>query len=372
VADLSLPAKCRALEFSAYRLRWRLERAARNLLGRTRTTYLDQRVAEYRMYWEAAARNLGATFHPLCRDIWEVRRGREHTRIANYLVQIDDPVTLRIAAEKPYCCELAGRFGIRTAPHRVFAPGDLQSARRFMNADSGPFVVKPANRSAGLGVTMHVQTGRDLQRAAALASLYSDKLMIERMVPAESCRLLYLDGHFLHAVRRRGVRVIGDGKSSVQELLARAGSAYLASEPLTLCTLAAQGMLPDSVPLAGTQAVARYLPADQPRTVELRTVYTECITELVCNELARSLVPLIQAIGSRFAGVDLLTNDPGLPLAESGGVLLEVNTTPALHHHYIGGEGPAIAERILRRLLEESCHEQRRDRFPAAERRALP
>ncbi|MGQ0522748.1 MAG: hypothetical protein ACT4P8_03680 [Betaproteobacteria bacterium] len=372
MADLSLPAKCRALGFSAYRLRWRLERAAHNLLGRTRTTYLDQRVAEYRMYWEAAAQNLGATFHPLCHDIWEVRRGSEHTRIANYLVQMDDPVTLRIAAEKPYCCELARRFGIPTAPHQVFAPSDLESARRFMNADTGPFVVKPANRSAGVGVTMHVHTGHELQRAAALASLYSDKFMIERMVPAESCRLLYLDGEFIHAVRRRGVHVVGDGRSSVRALLARAGRADLASDPLTLCTLSAQGMLPDSVPPDGVETVARYLPADQPRTVELRTVYTECITEMVCHELARSLVPLIEAIGSRFAGVDVLTNDPGMPLAESGGVFLEVNTTPAMHHHYIGGEGSAIAERILRRLLEESCHEQRRDRFPAAERRALP
>lgn len=368
----SLIARLRALAFSAYRLRWQLERAARNLLGLKRTVYLDQRVVEYRAYWERAARRLGAKFYPLCRDIWEVRKGSTRTRIANYLVQLDDPVTLRLAGDKPYCCNLATRLGIPTAPHRVFGPGDIEAAWRFMAAGAGPYVVKPANRSAGVGVTMHVRTRRELLRAAALASLYSDQLMIEKMVPGESCRLLYLDGEFVHAVRRRGVRVIGDGKSSISTLLTRRRLPRLASDPLTRFTLAAQDMQADSVLPEGREMVARYLPVDQPYTVELRTVYNECITEQVCAELASSLVPLIEAVGSRFAGVDVLTNDPGVPLDRSGGVLLEVNTTPALHHHYIGGEGPAIAQKLLHRLLEESRHEERRNRFPAAEHRALP
>jgi D-alanine-D-alanine ligase-like ATP-grasp enzyme len=369
---LTISAKCRALGFRAHRVRWQLQRAARNLLGFKRTVYLDQRVAEYRAYWENAARMLGATFHPLCSDIWEVRKGTRRTRIANYLVQMDDPVTLRLAGDKPCCCELAVRLGIPTAPHRVFRPQDIEPAWRFMEIGGGAFAVKPANRSAGVGVTLHVRTRRDLQRAAALASLYSDRIMIERMVPAESCRLLYLDGEFVHAVRRTGMRVVGDGASTVRALLARREHPDLASDPLTVCTLAAQNLRPETVIPAGMEVVARYLPIDQPHTVELRTVYNECITEQVCTELADSLVPLVEAVGSRFAGVDILTNDPGVPLVRSGGVLLEVNTTPAMHHHYIGGEGPAVAERILRRLLEESRHEQRRDRFPAAERRALP
>jgi D-alanine-D-alanine ligase-like ATP-grasp enzyme len=49
--------------------------------------------------------------------------------------------------------------------------------------------------------------------------------------------------------------------------------------------------------------------------------------------------------------VDVLTTDPGVPLARSGGVVLEVNTTPGYYYHYHrrGPEAP-VATMILERL----------------------
>lgn len=353
----------RRLLLGARRLRWRFAQVGRKVLRRKRTTYLDERVSEYRAYWKEAAKNLRATFEPLCAGVWEIRLGAQRTRIANYMVQLDDPVTLQLAGNKPYCCEAARRCGIPIAPHRAFRLREVDAAWSFMTARGGAFVVKPANRSAGLGVTMHVRNRRELENAAALASLYSDELMIEPMVPAESCRLLYLDGEFIHAVRRRGVRIVGDGHSRVRELLAGKGFLRPGSDKAILCTLEAQALSLESRLPAGKEVVARYLPAGERLTGELRTVYNECITTLVCPELARSLVPLIEAVGSRLAGVDLLTNDPSVPLSESGGIFLELNTTPAMHHHYVGRDGPSVAVRILGYLLEANRDEQRRHRL---------
>lgn len=356
----------RRLLFGARRLRWRLARAARKLLGRKRTTYVDARVNEYRAYWEEASKKLCAAFEPICAGVWEIRRGAQRTRIANYVVQIDDPVILRLAGNKPYCCEVARRLDIPIAPHRLFRLGEVDAAWSFMAARGGAFVVKPASgSSAALGVTMHVRTRRELESAAALASLYSDELMVEAMVPAESCRLLYLDGELIHAVRRRGVRLVGDGRSSVRELLSRNGFEPLYSDKGTLCTLEAQKLSLESRLAAGREVVARYLPAAEQVTEELRTAYNECITALVCPQLARSLARLVGEVGSRFAGVDVLTNDPRVPLAESGGVFLELNTTPGIHHHYIGPQVRPVAVCVLRYLLEENRHEQRRDRLLA-------
>ena len=357
--------RLRRLLLDARRICWRLAQVARKLLGRKRTTYLDERVNEYRAHWEEAAKSLRAAFEPLCADVWEIRRGAQRTRIANYRIQADDPVTLHLAGNKPYCCELARRLGIPIAPHRAFGLGQVDAAWSFMTARGGAFVVKPANRSAGLGVTMHVRKRRELESAAALASLYSDELMIEPMVPAESCRLLYLDGELIHAVRRRGVRIVGDGRSRVRELLARNGFMRPSADKAILCTLEAQALSLESRLPPGRQVVARYLPAGAQATRELRTVYNECITTLVCPELARSLVPLMEAVGSRFAGIDLLTNDPSVPLSASGGIFLELNTTPAMHHHYVSGDGPSVAVRILGYLLEANRDEQRRDRLLA-------
>ena len=67
---------------------------------------------------------------------------------------------------------------------------------------------------------------------------------------------------------------------------------------------------------------------------------------------------LLVALGSQFAGVDLLTNDPTRTLAESGGVFLEINTTPGLHHHCTpSADGVAcdVAVTVLRRLLDRDA-----------------
>lgn len=346
--------RLRRFLLSGRRLRWRVVRALRRLPWRRRTTYLDDRVAEYRAYWEEASQALHATFEPVCTGVWEIRRGARRTRVANYRVQIDDPVILRLAANKAYCCEVARRLGIPVAPHWLFRLGEVDTAWRFMARRGGLFVVKPAGASAGLGVTMQVRTRRELESAAALASLYSDELMVETMIAAESCRLLYLDGELIHAVRRRGLHIVGDGRSSVRDLLARGGYPRLHSDQPTLCTLETQGLSLDSRLAAGKEVLARYLPAAQQLTEELRTVYNESITGRVSQRLARSLACLVREVGSRLAGVDVLTNDPTVPLAESGGVFLELNTTPALHHHYVDSQEPPVALRVLRYLLEEN------------------
>jgi glutathione synthase/RimK-type ligase-like ATP-grasp enzyme len=63
----------------------------------------------------------------------------------------------------------------------------------------------------------------------------------------------------------------------------------------------------------------------------------------------------VHAVGLRLGGVDLITPDLGIPLAEAGGVIIEVNGTPGLHYHYEVSE-PARAEQvaipILARLLD--------------------
>jgi glutathione synthase/RimK-type ligase-like ATP-grasp enzyme len=73
----------------------------------------------------------------------------------------------------------------------------------------------------------------------------------------------------------------------------------------------------------------------------------------------------VERIGSRFAGVDLLTNDPSVPLTESGGVFLELNTTPSIHHHAIGTRSESVAVRVLQYLLDKDNDEQRRNRLLA-------
>jgi D-alanine-D-alanine ligase-like ATP-grasp enzyme len=60
------------------------------------------------------------------------------------------------------------------------------------------------------------------------------------------------------------------------------------------------------------------------------------------------------AVGLRLSGVDVITTDPTRPLADTGGVITEVNGTPGLHHHYLVADpegATRVAIPILERLL---------------------
>ena len=58
----------------------------------------------------------------------------------------------------------------------------------------------------------------------------------------------------------------------------------------------------------------------------------------------------------RLAGVDVVTPDPHRPLEEVGGVVLEVNATPGLQHHYKvrdPEQATPVAATLLERILQE-------------------
>jgi cyanophycin synthetase len=159
----------------------------------------------------------------------------------------------------------------------------------------------------------------------------------------------------IHAVRRHGVRVTPDGHASIRALLAAEDLTGLAGERVTAMTLLAQDLTIDSVPAAGASLLVRVLPAQERKRVELRTVYDEDITESIAPALVAEVRQVVDALGSEWAGVDILTTDPGRPLSEVGGVLLELNTTPGLHHHcgLSGIDTPCeIAVQVLRYAMK--------------------
>ena len=83
-------------------------------------------------------------------------------------------------------------------------------------------------------------------------------------------------------------------------------------------------------------------------------MYDEDISGSVCDVLAAQGKRLVEALGSRLAGVDVLTNDPKLSLDDAHGAFIEINTTPGLHHHYVCErefETHTVARRILASLL---------------------
>jgi cyanophycin synthetase len=334
---------------------WEIKRKA------SRQVYVQDRVAEYRAIWQAAAAEMGARLVPLAHDLWELRLDGKTTRIFNHCVQFDDPVILETAGNKPLVYRMLRERGLRVPEHAVFRLNELHEAERFLSRHAEGCVVKPASgTSSGLGITTHVLTRKDLRRAAVLASLYASQLLIERMVPGESYRLLVLDGQVIHAVRRRGLRLVGDGISPIAELVraenrrrVQRGEQAIGTGRDCVFTLGYQGLSLSSTPSRDQSFLVQTVNDPRQRHVEVRTVYDESVTDLVCPAIKKDAGVVAQALGSRFIGVDVITTDPSVSLEESGGAIIEANTTPGLHHHYdIKRERfPQPAPQVLRALL---------------------
>ncbi len=336
-----------------------LARAVHRRLGPGPRAVKRRRVAFYREVWGEAATRLGATCEPWGPRAVEVHRAGRRALLAESDTSLDGPGSQSVAGDKPRVHRLLAGAGLPVPRHVAFRAGDPRPALAFLAAAGGPCVVKPAcGTGAGRGVTAGIRSTADLARAAAAASVYGESLLIEELVAGDNYRLLFLDGRLLDAVLRRPPAVVGDGRSTVRRLVRRAnaerltGGHRLAQALLTIdldmrLALAAQGLTLAAVPAAG-------------EVVRVKTAVNENARPDNLDAADRLGAAVIEAgrraadaAGVCLAGVDVIAVDPAVPLERSGGVILEVNTTPGLFYHY-RDRGPAtpVAVPILDRILD--------------------
>jgi cyanophycin synthetase len=284
---------------------------------------------------------LNAEFVPLADDVWELRRGERRTRICNFQLEYDNPVVLRIAGNKPLVHRMFASHGLPVPDHAVFRLRELDTAYKFLERYPAGCVVKPADGFGGKGVTTHILSRSELRNAALLASLYSQQLLVEPQVPGECFRLLVLNGRVVDAVCRRGLRVTGDGVSSIAGLIElhnagprREGAPLIDRDRDLEFTLRDQGLTLGSVPANGATLLLKSVNDATRKQVEVRTVYTENVMGQVSPHVIEQAEAAARIVGSNLLGVDIIARRIDLPLSQTGGVINEVNTTPALHHHY--------------------------------------
>ena len=340
-----------------------------------------RRVRFYRQTWNNAARELGVPTSSCDDGSVEVQLDQERIRLKGSHCSIDSDAVLELAGEKAHVYGLMTQAGLPAPEHCVFSLDELDTARAFLAAAPGPCVVKPAVNSAmGRGVMTNVRTADDLRRAAVSATAAGARvledaprlrglvavltktvpLLIERQVPGANYRLLFLDGELIDAIRRDPPSVVGDGTSTVGELIKahnrdrlRAGDAW-AQRLVTFDaeldqSLAEQGLGLAGVPAAGATVVVKNA------VNETAPDHNHPAAGELCTAVIDEATAAVHLIGARLAGVDVITTDPGRSLVEAGGCILEVNTTPglAMHHHgHPGAIDPAKV--VLRHLVELS------------------
>jgi D-alanine-D-alanine ligase-like ATP-grasp enzyme len=317
-------------------------------------------VSFYRDAWAEAADEHGAELVEMEDGFLEIRRGGTTTRVWRQLSALDEAVSLRLALDKTVVHKLLTARGIPVPGYVEFGHTDLGSALDFMKTGSegAASVVKPASGGrGGAAVTGCVRSQVDLARAVLSAARLNDRVLIERQIPGDMYRLLFLDGELVDVVLRLTPHVTGDGQASIAELIVRENERRLeAARPQALITidldciftLAASGLTPRSVPQAGERVQVKSASSENAEE-ENHTI------RAYAQEVIDQSAEAVRAVGLRLAGVDVVTPDINRPLADAGGAIIEVNGTPGFQYHYVVADrarATRVAIPVLERVLE--------------------
>jgi cyanophycin synthetase len=221
----------------------------------------------------------------------------------------------------------------------------FRSAAAAAAAIGWPVVVKPFDANQGKGVFTNIIDIKELEKAFETATRYSHAVLVEKHIPGRDYRLLVAGGKMVAAAERRAPFVIGDGVSTIRQLVDIENRNPLRGadheKPLTIIriddmsrqVLAKSGYNEDSIPAAGEKVLLRF-------NGNLSTGGTarDCTDEVhpLNAELA---VKAAQLMELDIAGIDITCNDISVPLDEENGAIIEVNAAPGLRMHIYPTEG---------------------------------
>jgi cyanophycin synthetase len=204
-----------------------------------------------------------------------------------------------------------------------------------------PLVIKPIDGNHGRGITVNINNYEDALEAfrQAKESSRSGSIIVEKYITGDDYRLLVINNKLVAAAKRTPAHVIGDGKSTVQQLIdevnkdPRRGYGHenvltqISVNELTKTIIKDAGYTLDSILAEGETLILK-------DTANLSTGGTaEDVTDIVHPANISMAERISKIIDLDICGIDVMTTDITKPLSETGGAVLEVNAGPGFRMH---------------------------------------
>jgi len=214
----------------------------------------------------------------------------------------------------------------------------LEEACRYVGF---PLVIKPIDGNHGRGITVDIQNHEDALQAFhhAKESSKSGAIIVEKYIKGDDYRLLVINNKLVAGAIRTPAHVIGDGKSTVQQLIDKVNSdprrgyghenvlTQITVNELTKTIIKDAGYTLDSVIAEGERLILK-------DTANLSTGGTaEDITDIIHPANVSMAERISKIIDLDICGIDIMTTDITKPLSETGGAVLEVNAGPGFRMH---------------------------------------
>ncbi len=290
-------------------------------------------------------------------NLFQLGWGVKQKRIQATTTSNTNHIAVAIASDKGLTKRLLQEAGLPVPKGQTVST--LEAAYEAAQRANGRVAIKPLCGNQGKGVTTAVSGAKAVEAAFGRAQQYGRRVIVEQHIEGDDYRVLVIGHEVVAAARRVPPEVIGDGQSSVRELVdainadPRRGDGHenaltrIRLDEAAAEELVRQGLDADSVPLAKQVVRVRC-------NANLSTGGTaQDVTREIHPDTALACVRAAQKVGLDVAGIDVVCPDIALPLLAQGGAIIEVNAAPGIrmHEKVNGGErhhaGCAIVDSLF-------------------------
>ena len=269
--------------------------------------------------------------------------GVNQKRIRATITSETSNIGVDLAGDKEETKSLLQRAGVPVPMGRVIR--NIEDLNWVFDKVPFPVVIKPVDGNQGKGATINVTNKKVAKTAFAAAKKYSRRVIIESFITGFDYRLLVIDHKFVAAAKRTPAAVIGDGKSSIEKLIAEVNKdprrGYGHENVLTEIKV---DSMTERLMKSLKLTVKSVLPKDEvlylKTTANLSTGGTsKDVTHKVHPYNVFMAERVSRVIGLDICGMDIMAPDIDVPINENEGVVLEVNAAPGFRMHLDPSDG---------------------------------
>jgi len=270
-----------------------------------------------------------------------------------------------IADSKDWTKQILGDAGIPVPQGQVVYSVD--EAVDAANRIGYPVVTKPLSGNHGRGITTNIANEAELHDGYAVAYARHEEVVVESYIRGEDHRLLVIDGKLVAAARRRPAHVIGDGTSTLKQLIDRENAdprrgvghenllTQIHIDHQTERLVEQAGLTFDSVIPEGEMVLLK-------STANISTGGTATdLTDDVHPEVRYTAERIGRLMGLDIIGIDLLAETLTVPLEEQSAGVVEVNAGPGFRMHFspTHGAGRDVGKAVVDMLFPDPTDDAR-------------
>jgi D-alanine-D-alanine ligase-like ATP-grasp enzyme len=269
-----------------------------------------------------------------------------------------------IAKDKDFATFFIQRMGYPTVPGKTFFSNDwcrairsrrnIDAAYRYAARIGFPVIVKPNSGSQGHYVAK-VYTKREFYRAVRAVFRKDRVALVQTPVSGKDYRIVVLDKEIISAYQRVPLSVIGDGCSTIRQLLVKKQKLFAVAGRDTIIRTE-DARIGENIKRQG-HTMRSIIPSEKCiyllDNANLSTGGDAVdVTGIIHGEFKRIAVRLTRDMGLRLCGVDLIV-DGNIAERPRKYWVLEINAAPGLDHYVKTGRAQEkIVEEMYLKVLK--------------------